>query len=369
MLTKEAYEARKKNFLAFKDTLAKEPTGESQKKEYYVGCYKKEDWEFIHEELKKDGSLEDNIPSRSCDVINDCLFSDTIGIYLLNDAEVASLRNHSKVEYVSINVDAYQGTYLENPDDLIDHNGGKDIKLGDDKRFVSIIPKEEQLLYDFATGEVLVDEFGVPLLAQKDAIFVPDATAARSTSIVLGDTNTSYRRKTFEAVSTPTAVYGDYDIPIGTSIKNLNVSDPTNTGIATVKTQGGIGIATVGIGSIRILKQDGTTVVHDQWPYLDVRVVQERGVTDDSGIRISPNNNKIYIPDNVGITSILGVDVKDSDYLTDKKFLVSGYTLEAGVRDLERKLGALCRAIAVKMAEEDKSSNDDSKSSAVCNFH
>ena len=333
MLTKEAYEARKNNFLAFKDTLAKEPTGESQKKEYYVGCYKKEDWEFIHEELKKDGSLEDNIPSGSCDVINDCLFSDTIGIYLLNDAEVASLRNHPKVEYVSINVDAYQGTYLENPDDLSGHNGGKDIKLGDDKRFVSIIPKEEQLLYDFATGEVLVDEFGVPLLAQQDAIFVPDATAARSTSIVLGDTNTSYRRKTFEDVSTPTAVYGDYDVPIGLSIKNLNVSSPTTTGILTAMNRSGNEVECGTGGSCRILKADGITeVVHDQWPYLDVRVVEERGVTDDNGNQISPNNNKIYIPDNVGITSILGVDVTDSDYLTNKQFLVSGKFLDGNVR-------------------------------------
>jgi len=332
MLTKEAYEARKNNFLAFKDTLAKEPTGESVKKEYYVGCYKKEDWEFIHEELKKDGSLEDNIPSGSCDVINDCLFSDTIGIYLLNDAEVASLRNHPKVEYVSINVDAYQGTYLENPDDLSGHNGGKDIKLGDDKRFVSIIPKEEQLLYDFATGEVLVDEFGVPLLAQQDAIFVPDATAARSTSIVLGDTNTSYRRKTFEAVSTPTAVYGDYDVPIGLSIKNLNVSSPTTTGILTAMNRSGNEVECGTGGSCRILKQDGTIVIHDQWPYLDVRVVEERGITDNNGNQISPNNNKIYIPDNVGITSILGVDVTDSDYLTDKKFLVAGKFLDGNVR-------------------------------------
>ena len=29
-------------------------------------------------------------------------------------------------------------------------NGGKDIKFGDDKRPVSIIPKEEQLLYDLS---------------------------------------------------------------------------------------------------------------------------------------------------------------------------------------------------------------------------
>jgi len=61
---------------------------------------------------------------------------------------------------------------------------------------------------------------------------------------------------------------------------------------------------------------------------------------------------------------------EDSFQITEDalKFLISGYTLEAGVRDLERKLGALCRAIAVKMAEEDKSSNDDSKSSAISNM-
>ena len=33
------------------------------KKRYAVGCTAPEDWEFIHEELSKDGSLEDNIPS------------------------------------------------------------------------------------------------------------------------------------------------------------------------------------------------------------------------------------------------------------------------------------------------------------------
>ena len=68
MLTAESFEARKKDFLAYKDTLVKEPTGESVKKEYCVGCYNASDWKFVHEELKKDGSLEDNIPSASCGV-------------------------------------------------------------------------------------------------------------------------------------------------------------------------------------------------------------------------------------------------------------------------------------------------------------
>ena len=38
------------------------------KKRYAVGCTAPEDWQFIHEELSKDGSLEDNIPSESITV-------------------------------------------------------------------------------------------------------------------------------------------------------------------------------------------------------------------------------------------------------------------------------------------------------------
>ena len=135
----------------------------------------------------------------------------------------------------------------------------------------------------------------------------------------------------FETISLTQAVYGDYDIPIGTSIKNLDVGNPT-TGIATVKTQGGVGIATVGIGSMKILKRDGNTIIHDQWPYLDIRSVEEQGVTDSSGNEIPRNTNKIYLPDYVGITSILKVDNSDSDPITNKKFLVTGKYLEGNVR-------------------------------------
>ena len=332
MLTAEAYEARKKDFLAYKDTLVKEPTGESVKKEYYVGCFDKNDWEFIHEELKKDGSFESNIPSGSCEVVNDCLHSGTTGLYLLNDIEVASLRNHSKVKYVSLNVSAYPGTYLENPDDLKEHNGGKDIKIGDDKRPVSIIPKEQQLLYDFATGAVLVDEFGVPLLSEEDAIFVPDATAERSTSIVIGDTESTFDRDKFDDIAITDAVYGDYDVSITSSIQGLDVGNPTTTGILTVLPQSGNAINCGTGGSLKIKQEDNTIITHDQWPYLDVRTVEERGPTNDSGTIIPRITNKIYVPDHVGITSILGVQSSESDPLTNKKFLVTGKYLKGNVR-------------------------------------
>ena len=103
-------------FQSLKDTWVKEPS--SGKKEYCIGCYSKDDWEFIHEELKKDGSLEDNIPTSSVTVTDDKLNSDTRGVYLLTDAEAEDLKKHSRVQYVHINTAAYPGTYKTNPDDF-----------------------------------------------------------------------------------------------------------------------------------------------------------------------------------------------------------------------------------------------------------
>ena len=105
-------------FQSLKDTWVKEPS--SGKKEYCIGCYSKDDWEFIHEELKKDGSLEDNIPTSSITVTDDKLNSDTRGVYLLTDAEAQELKKHSRVEYVHINTAAYPGTYADNPELLCD---------------------------------------------------------------------------------------------------------------------------------------------------------------------------------------------------------------------------------------------------------
>jgi len=116
-MTEEEYNERKKKFESFKDTLPKEPSGDV-KKEYCVGCYVKEDWEFIHVELMKDGSLEDNIPTDECECLNDCLQSETRGTYLLTETEATELKNHPRVKYVHINSSKYPGTYMDNPDDV-----------------------------------------------------------------------------------------------------------------------------------------------------------------------------------------------------------------------------------------------------------
>lgn len=79
----------------------------SEKKLYEVGCYTPEDWNYIHEVLTQDGTLEDNIPSRSVTVGNFRDHSDVRAVYLLDDEEVAALKNHPKVRYVSLDFDSY----------------------------------------------------------------------------------------------------------------------------------------------------------------------------------------------------------------------------------------------------------------------
>ena len=107
-------------FEDYKANASKEPVGDNAKKEFWVGCHTKEDWEFIHEELKKDGSLEDNIPTDSCNCCNECKQSDVRALYMLSENESASLRNHPKVKYVHINSMAYPGTYADDPDTIVE---------------------------------------------------------------------------------------------------------------------------------------------------------------------------------------------------------------------------------------------------------
>ena len=140
------YNERRVAFEAYKDTLPKEPSGDV-KKEYCVGCFQKSDWEFIHEELMKDGSLEDNIPTDRCDCVNDCLQSEVRGTYLLTETEATELRANPKVDYVNINVSAYPGTYAENPDNL-----SSTIPDNTTSRYESPVINQQNLTLDFIPG-------------------------------------------------------------------------------------------------------------------------------------------------------------------------------------------------------------------------
>ena len=67
-------------------------------------------------------------------------------------------------------------------------NGGKDVKIGHDKRPISVVPSDEQPLYNIANGGVLTDEFGNELVTEVDQFFIGDSSMARSTSVVFPST-------------------------------------------------------------------------------------------------------------------------------------------------------------------------------------
>ena len=139
-------------------------------------------------------------------------------------------------------------------------NGGKDVKIGHDKRPVSVVPSDEQLLYNIANGEILTDEFGNPLITKVDQFFLADASMERSTSVVFPENpEDKYTVKNITQVGVSTATYGvdfDVDVKINTSNK-IEVLKRTGAVVAvgaTVKERStGIGITFTDLNACEIL--------------------------------------------------------------------------------------------------------------------
>ena len=127
-------------------------------------------------------------------------------------------------------------------------NGGKDVKIGHDKRPVSVIPSDEQLLYNIQNGEILTDEFGNPLITKVDQFFLADASKDRSTSVVFPENpKDKYPIRKVTQVGVSTATYG-VDLDVGVLINTSNkviVLKRTGATVAvgsTVKNRSGVGI-------------------------------------------------------------------------------------------------------------------------------
>ena len=134
-------------------------------------------------------------------------------------------------------------------------NGGKDVKFGDDKRPVSIVPSNEQELFNYRNGERLTDEFGNPLITEVDTFYLPDATAKRSTSVVLPTKESSFGRKTVQNVGTATVIYADLDLHVSPNV--LRRSGSPNP---------------VSIGETVLLADGVSTVTLEQFTNFEVRV-------------------------------------------------------------------------------------------------
>ena len=155
-------------------------------------------------------------------------------------------------------------------------NGGKDVKIGHDKRPVSVVPSDQQPLYNIANGEILTDEFGNPLITNVDQYFLADASTERSTSVVFpSQANESQTRRLIRTVGIATGTYG----------VNFNVSViVTNVGFAThaliVDQVDGVlvGVGTTTPGQVSIATTSGSTVTLPFFPNsVEVRTVADQG--------------------------------------------------------------------------------------------
>ena len=113
-------------------------------------------------------------------------------------------------------------------------NGGKDVKIGHDKRPVSVIPSDEQPLYNIANGELLTDEFGNQLITKVDQFFLADASKERATSVVFPENpEDKYNIKTVTQVGVSTATYGaDFDADVQIINNKIEVLKKTGAVVA-----------------------------------------------------------------------------------------------------------------------------------------
>ena len=92
----------------------------NQKQKYAIGCHAPEDWEYIHEILLKDGTLEDNIPNYSIECFDLKEHSSTRAVYFLSEEEALEISNHPKVKYIHIDYESYPETYKPSAEQVHD---------------------------------------------------------------------------------------------------------------------------------------------------------------------------------------------------------------------------------------------------------
>ena len=128
----------------------------------------------------------------------------------------------------------------------------KDVRLGDDKRPVSIVPGSEEFLYNIANGEVLTDEFGNPLITEVDNFFLEDVTSKRATSTVFCVESSSVFRYETITIATKTASYASANTNlVGITTTDMVVGDM----ITGASIPDGTKISRIGTGSIFISKE------------------------------------------------------------------------------------------------------------------
>lgn len=89
-----------------------------EKKLYQLSTNTEADWDYIHEILTQDGSLDDNIPPRAVECADPKLHSPTRGVYLMTEDEVNQLSIHPGIKFINIDYASYPEEFKAPPEEL-----------------------------------------------------------------------------------------------------------------------------------------------------------------------------------------------------------------------------------------------------------
>ena len=86
-------------------------------KYYQLGTHTEAEWNELNAELTSAGHINQSVPSREIECIDDQLHSPTRGTYLLTDAEADELRNDARIRFINIDYKSYD-EFKPPPDEL-----------------------------------------------------------------------------------------------------------------------------------------------------------------------------------------------------------------------------------------------------------
>ena len=76
-------------------------------KYYQLGTHTEADWDELNDELTSAGNINQSVPSREIECVDDQLHSPTRGTYLLTDDEAEQLRNDPRIRFINIDYKRY----------------------------------------------------------------------------------------------------------------------------------------------------------------------------------------------------------------------------------------------------------------------
>jgi hypothetical protein len=181
----------------------------SEKKYYVVGVTSPELWDQVHNALTQDGTLDDNIPSRSIQCTNEMDHSPTRAVYLMTDEEANLVRSCPDVKFVDLDKSQYPEQFPPRPDELHAtalYRYTSTVK--NYKNFTGLLPDPATLADANRAGYQLLRcaQYDNPWQGQSVQTVInsriPNSTTGKNIDVIVGDDGCWFGHQEFQRVIT-----------------------------------------------------------------------------------------------------------------------------------------------------------------------